>query len=454
MRRGALYFLGVLFVLIAGGAAWLAQPICSPRDARDQQYFQARQIAECVFDATSAVCGVGLLSGPLEGRYSPTGRWSLWGLGVAGAIAYLIAFGRVIQNFAEASIGKNSTPAVLSQVDLPRSRPIAWPTLLLTGLIGVLTLTLGVFFAGRLTCPTVAFDETLWLVGCAFFSIGLTPNAIEPGTAVMLAAVGLIGALGWPLWLVMFRGIRRREIVRLHIGVVLPFSVAILLATILLWAVEMPRGGESIGKITARPEDARLTLSQEAAWPRFFRSGVAVANALNGIAIEPMHERSIRDSSKVVLAGCELVGGLAGGMTGGVTFTLLWLGWLKKDTPWRRAAVRTILGLMGAAFSAAFGMILLETMIASRYQPAPTFADAFMDGASLVAGANLTSGLTATLTARNLISGIGLGISFDLVGMGWLVLWMLFGRVLPLWVLASGVSAHPCPQYSDGGNAA
>ena len=69
-------------------------------------------------------------------------------------------------------------------------------------------------------------------------------------------------------------------------------------------------------------------------------------------------------------------------------------------------------------------------MTASAYQPVPTFAEAFLDAASAVGGANLTSGLFGTVTDPNLIMGLGSGINQYQYGMAWLMAAMVLGRVL------------------------
>jgi Trk-type K+ transport system membrane component len=81
-------------------------------------------------------------------------------------------------------------------------------------------------------------------------------------------------------------------------------------------------------------------------------------------------------------------------------------------------------------------LMLFEAQVASRYQAPPTFADALLDASCAVGGGGLSSGLTATLTARNLISGIGLGISQYQIGMLILLVAMLAGRLVPLALLA------------------
>lgn len=88
------------------------------------------------------------------------------------------------------------------------------------------------------------------------------------------------------------------------------------------------------------------------------------------------------------------------------------------------------------ALVVALGLLVIETRTASRFQPPPTFGDALLDASSAVAGANLSSGLTATVTSVNLSSGMDITVDSYQYGMTWLMLAMLIGRVLPVLVLS------------------
>jgi len=84
----------------------------------------------------------------------------------------------------------------------------------------------------------------------------------------------------------------------------------------------------------------------------------------------------------------------------------------------------------------ALGLLIIEANVASAYQPPPSFASAFLDAASAVAGGNLSGGVCAAVTDRNLSRGIRLGVDLYQYGMVWLMAAMLAGRTLPLVVLS------------------
>jgi hypothetical protein len=155
---------------------------------------------------------------------------------------------------------------------------------------------------------------------------------------------------------------------------------------------------------------------------------------------------------------------LGGSATGGVKFPLVLgaLGFVVLATSRREgtksvseriahtiavAGVSTTLALLSLALIVALGLLIIEAMTASAYQPVPTFAEAFLDAASAVGGANLTSGLVGTVTDPNLIMGLGSGINQYQYGMAWLMAAMVLGRVLPL-LLIERLTNRPRPSES------
>jgi Trk-type K+ transport system membrane component len=361
--------------------------------------------------------------------------WVLWGIGVLAALLYLICGAAVmvrlshrIQRDEPVSPGTNE---LVQPAAAPSIRIVAAALIIAGGLSAL------VYSAGRAACPTVEPFETIWLTGSAFFSLGIVPRPVDAGTALMLSFAGLFGTLGWTVWLRPLRSVR--DALRgLPVGrIVLLYLLALLAIGGLLCALEQPRGGESIGKLSVAPDEAVVPLSREPLGPRYMRSVVAIANAATtGIASEPLAERGLRDGSKAVLAGTMLIGGILGGPGGGLTFTLLLLAFARKSASSRQIAARVLGAVAAMTIIVAIGLLLLEAQVASRYQPPPTFADALLDAGSAVGGGGLSSGLTATLTARNLISGIGLGLSQYQLGMLVLAVAMFAGRIVPLALLA------------------
>ncbi len=433
MNRDARHFLFALFLLVAIGATLLYQPLFSQTSDRDAQYFLARKAAEAVFDACSAVCGSGLLAGPLDARYTEAGRWTLWAVGLAGALAYLAFATRVVLSLD--SQGREPGEAAIGTPQGVGKHPISIVGIIVGAIVCFAALTVAVFAAGRLACPTVTLGETAWLTGCAFFSVGLTPGAVDPGTAWMLAAVALMGSLGWPVWLLFRARVRRHSFARAVRRSALVYIFVLAGLSAVFCAMESPRSGEAVGKLSERSDVSTVPLSQEPIGPRFARCTAAVIAASSGIATEPLAERSVRDGSRALLAGVMLLGGVAGGFSGGMSISILWLGWRRPTSGWRIAATRLFIGYAVALIIVAIGTILISTAVATRYQATPTFADALLEASCALSGGNLSSGLTGAITGRNLVSGIGLGVSFDFVGMSWLIAAMLFGRVWPLFVL-------------------
>jgi hypothetical protein len=129
---------------------------------------------------------------------------------------------------------------------------------------------------------------------------------------------------------------------------------------------------------------------------------------------------------------------LLSALVGGAA-ALGWSGAMRRSpdaTRWMHAALACCFLLAVLAVVVALGMQLLENWTAAHYQPPPTFADALLDACSVVAGGNLSSGLTEAVTSRNLLSGIRQSTSLYQYGMTWLMLGMLAGRMLPLVVLS------------------
>jgi hypothetical protein len=102
---------------------------------------------------------------------------------------------------------------------------------------------------------------------------------------------------------------------------------------------------------------------------------------------------------------------------------------------WMHAGMSVFILMILLTAIVAGGLLLLEQWTASAYQTPSSFADALLDASSVVAGGNLSGGLSETLTSRNLISGLNQPVNLYQYGMGWLMLAMLLGRVLPVTVL-------------------
>ncbi|NUQ51038.1 MAG: hypothetical protein HUU27_14105, partial [Phycisphaerae bacterium] len=187
--------------LAAAGTFVLARPECVPIEPDQYRWFWARHYWQCAFDALSAVCGAGLLTHDLEQHYTPVGRWTLWWLGQGGALLFVVAFAQALRGLSPPGGAVRS--------------PAAWAAL---AFVVVQAIVVGLFgLVATFACPTGTFAESSYLAGAAFASLGVIPPVDDSGTAWMVAAAGLLGGLGWPVWLCVvpalaYRWIDRRRV--------------------------------------------------------------------------------------------------------------------------------------------------------------------------------------------------------------------------------------------------
>lgn len=461
--RPEVWFTLSLLASAGVGAVVLAQPACLPIEAEQFRWFWARHYWQCAFDALSAVCGVGLLAHDLTNDYTPAGRWVLWGLGQVGALLFLTAAASAARRYLGASDSGRSGATVGAMIVAPRWRDV----LLAYGLLQ-LGLVLLIWAAGRVACPTLSVFETLFVVGGAFSGLGLAGGTMDAGTGLTVAIVCFVTGLGFAawVWLLPIAGLARPlKLARVGWAAV-GLAAWTASCAFLLCGLEAPRGesggggaGQG-GASPASPPSAQAPLAQQPIWPRLTRSIVQAASAATvGIATESARDDGLRDGSKALLGGLMLIGALPGSPGGGIKWGLL-LGALAagglalrraprgqpmrhdneatRDVAgrWMRAGVAAVVLLTLATLATALGLLLIEAGTATRFQPPPTFADAWLDAASAVNGGNLTSGLAATVTSPNLTRGLGLPIDLYQIGTVWLMLAMLIGRVLPVWVVA------------------
>jgi len=430
-----IWFLTALLLTAAVGAVLLTSTGAIDADTSRLSY--SRHYWQAAFDAISAACGVGLLTYDFQDDYTATGRWILSALGVCGAVLFIAATTHAARRMQTGE----------SRVRVPH------PLLAVLGFLVIQALTVGVYLlANKLDQPI----ENLQRGVAAFSSLGWgsvigAGDALDGVSAWPLALLAWIGAVGWPVWLLLAPSWHKRFGLNQHDSGAAPLIASLgayvaflLLAALLISLIESPRGATASGgpndQLAGRP------FSQ-----RYARSLVQTVSASGaGQPTEDFTGRNVSDGTKCTLAALLVVGGLGGGATGGVHFTLfLWaaagacagLGWLGRGRAapdaarWMHAGMACLLLLIALIVVVAVGMLLLENWTASRYQSLPAFADALLDAASIVAGGNLTSGLTETVTSRNMITGIRRGTNLYQYGMTLLMLAMLAGRVLPLTIL-------------------
>lgn len=452
LKQPDLWFLVALLLIVAGGTVMLGQTDATCPEARHLSYH--RHYWQAAFDALSASCGVGLLTYSFQEGYTPQGRWILTTLGMAGALLFIAAVAHVARRMQ------------------PTDARVRGPHPLTVVIVFVVVQLVagGVFL---LATGLERIPENSWRAVAAFSSLGWGTEVVvgpEKGGAAAwpLALLAWIGALGWPVWLLVIPRLGRSLALPLPtLGgrLALPcagYILMLLLAALLISAFESPRGSAGRGE----PSD---TLSGQPWATRYVRSLVQTAAASGaGMPTESLAERDTSDGTKFTLSALLLIGGMGGSATGGVQWTLLLcalaggaaaLGWRGKEwtapdaVRWMHAGLACLLLLVLLALIVAGGMLLIENWTASRYQPPPSFADALLDASSVVAGGNLTSGLTEAVTSRNLLSGIRQSASLYQYGMAWLMLAMLAGRMLPLVVLRRLGDTRPAPRESSSGAA-
>lgn len=428
LKQPDIWFLLAIVVISIAGAVLLASADATDAESRrlsyDRHYWQA------AFDSLSATCGVGLLTYDFGDDYTPRGRWILTALGVVGAMLFVAALAHAARRMQVADA----------------QRRVPHPLLVVAAFLIVQAVAIGVYLlAMRFSESAGETTENIWRAAAALSSLGWATSEQQGAAAWPLALLAWIGALGWTVWLLLIPALTQRFVhIRATLAIFGAYVACLALAALMIAAFESPRGAAGRGAGAG----ANVSLSGEQFPARYTRGLVqAVAASTAGAPTEPLSERNVSDGTKITLALLLLSGGLGGSATGGLQLTLLlWalggsaaaLGWLggRKLAPdvarWMHAGLACAILLALLAIAVAAGLLLIENATASAYQPPPTFADALLDASSIVAGGNLSSGLTDAVTGRNLTAGIGRSVSTYQYGIGLLMLAMLAGRLTPL----------------------
>lgn len=438
------WFPVALLLVSAATAVLLAQDAATHATSRNEAYW-ALHYWQCAFDAVSACAGCGLATFSIAKDYTPFGRWVLTAGGFFGACLFVAAAGQALRR--SGLLPRLGGAQLIGGLVVAQLAAAA----LLGGVLYVSQLSGG---AGTGGAAGVAVSETAWDGVAAYSSTGFIDPALLqrwPGL-VAVAVISVLAAIG-PLGAMLVAAGSRSAALRL-VPIVLG---AWLLATVLIVAFERPKPapmGRGAPAASADQAVNALDLSvplREQPWPaRVGRAFVQTVCAIgSGVATEPLTERGVSDGTKLTLALLVLAGGAPGSATGGAQalLLLLALGGVAQLLRGRGAlaagelrhaqvATAGLLALLALTAICTGGVLLLDAWTASPFQSPATLADALLDSASAVGGANLSSGVTATLTARNLSSGIRNPTDQYQYGMVWLMLAMLAGRVLPLLVLA------------------
>jgi Trk-type K+ transport system membrane component len=420
IRRPAFWLPAALLLMLLLGARLLHLPACTQLSERDRGSYGLLPLWRVHFDALSSACGVGLLQYDLEHEYTATGRWLLALMGVGGALLYLAA-GR--QALAGVWRSRGET--------LPATR-----TVLLAFLVAQLLVAVAVCVAVWLAGAPLGLEGGAWNAISAFASLGWLHGSDLRGFAWVIAVAALLGGLGWPVWLAFFGPTAwRRQLVPRVLWALLGYAAFLALIAGLVTAIEVPRGrGRALGRGDA--------LANQSAGVRYGRSTVQVMAAAGaGIPTERIADRGVAEGTKVVLALMLLVGGLGGAAAGGIQWiVLMWAlagfgGGGDADTRrLRRAAGASAFALIAFTGVVAMGLLIIESRTASGLEIPPSFGDALIESASGVAGGNLSSGLTETITGANLSRGMGQAVDLYQYGMVWLMAAMIIGRCLPIFM--------------------
>ncbi len=423
------WLLLAIVVLTVGGTLLLRQAPCRAVSERDEAYFGTYVTWQAAFDALSATCGVGLLTSDWNGDYTDAGRWTLTGLGTLGAVIYLVLALRVLRAMG-ASLTIWATP----------------PAGVVLGLLGALVVVAGLL-CGALAATGGADDggggplAAVRLGLVAVLSLGLATPEEVAGRAGVLAGLAWLAALGWPMWLFLIPALTHRYVqARQALLVAATYTVLLALFAGGLMVFELPRGGAAL-----RPGPDAEVAEAVGYGARF--SQVTLASGA-GLRAGGTPEAELRDGSKVLLSLALLLGPASYGVAGGLTWILLvWavtgalFGLRQRGDAgphlslWCSSALAACFLLGAAAVVGALGLILIEGLSGSRFAHPPGFADALLDASAVIGGGNLTTGVVASVTSENLISGKGLPANAYALGMGWVMLLMVIGRVVPLLVL-------------------
>lgn len=454
--RPTFWLPAALMLLAVLGGALLLQPLCLDLSARDRSAYGGLPYLRCAFDALSLACGCGLLTFRLESDYTQTGRWVLLVIGVVGALLQLFALAPRIVRLL---LPEESTRAAALWALLQRS------------ILAALVIAAGGAWLLREGPEGLPLKQSAYLAVATTFSLGVRPLAPTAGTASALAGLSVLTALTWIVWLLpLLLRVRRQAAV---LAALLSYALYLALGAGLLTVLDLPRGWA-----TAAPRVQRDTTTAPPPPPTLLgdytrHATIVLGGAGSGMPLNTAEE-PLSEPAKTLLAGVVLVGGLGLGVTGGVGWLLLLVavvparrhgsessGTAVRDAGaasmavtdrarLRATAQKLLVALVVLTVVVALGLLGLEQLVASPYESAPTLADALLEASSAVGGAGLGGGLTASLSSTNLCRGINQPTDWYPYGMGWLMLAMLTGRVLPIMLIGDRDPSRPRERSEAG----
>lgn len=409
-------FAGAVVILAALGAVLLTQPGCTAEQARQMEHYAWRHYWQCAFDSVSAVTGVGVLTYDFDHDYTPRGRWTLTVLGLLGAS---------LQVAALAMLASRLHPAG----DVCRTRRWLLAGFLAWAIAGAI---LGLIYnseRGALDCLSAS-------AGLGWPSSGAIPRGVLAGLAMIAALVPAIVAA------LMLRAMPSNPLLGRY-SWSYPIGLAGLI--VLLWVVETP------GQGGLTPTGGR----EAAAAPVVDRWGLATLAVLESAAGMPVDAPAfadVTDPGRAVVALAILAGSPAlhsGGLRWVVLIAALGAALGRPrlaQRRWRRAAVRCAVTMAVLAGIVALGLVGLERFSATAYQPPVPWGTAVLEACSIVAGANSSATLIEAVTGRHLTSGMGLAFNAYQLGMAWIMLGMLVGKVAPIALLSWTLPLRPGPK--------
>ena len=403
---------------------------------RQREYFFAYHVWRSAFDALSSACGAGLLVGDLHEDYSPTGRGVLLLMGALGAVAWLRAFLAAWAQLAGSHHDRTTGTFAALLTNLASWSLTRWLLIVLLPAIAAGTIVAGVDVLTHRPAPAL---ESFYQGAAAWISLGWNTPVNAGPQRFILGVIGLISGLGLPVLILALR--QQPAALRGCVKAVAAYLLLLAGAAALITAYETPRGrgGGDGGRLNDLPVAQRLLRA----------ANLAAAVSAAGLATEPLADRQASEGTHAVVAALLLIGPLPTSPGGGLKVTLLWaalagvlatigLAPAARDDPRRRlrhAAITLLVWLGLATVVTALGLLLIETLTASRFTPPPALSDALLDAASAVCGGGISGGLTHAVTNEQLTHGIRLPVDLYPYGMSWLMLAMLTGRLLPVLVL-------------------
>lgn len=410
---------GGLVVLALAAALTLVQPGLRDLNVREQQAYGLRPYWEAGFDALSVVCGTGLLVRDIETDYTPRGRCVLVAAGVAGLLLYVAVSLTVVRQ-----LWSGTPPGLLT----------VWGAHLVAGMVAVV--------GSGSACVVMGGDDLGWAGWNAlavFASLGIARPEVGTVSVWVYGVIAAAAALGWPVWLLAMSSAWRRQVGRRLLAIVAVYAAGMILAAGLVVVLSGPRGGRMPGGSAAAAGGGA---------ERFVPALVQVVLTSGaGVTSADLSPGVVPDGVRCVFACVLLIGGVAGGVGGGVTWWLVLAaacgrkgvsggqaecyelsGGLFRQLGW------SVLGwVCGLTVVVAAGLMVIEQWGGSAYERPPTAGAAVLDAASAVGGGGLTSGVSGAITSASRSIGIRQRADLYQYGMGWLMLAMLVGRVVPVW---------------------